>query len=267
MSPSESFPGLHAWLDTPLGRYVMAWEEACIDARVADIFGYNAVQLGLPEADFLRANRMPLRFRAGAGEVQLETDLEALPFAANSLDLVVLPHVLEFAANPHQVLREVERVLVPEGHVVIAGFNPVSLFGLKRRLAGDGAGYPWRGQYLSVRRLKDWLALLSFETGTQASGCFVPVLDQQKWLERMRCLDWAGRRWWPIGSGVYIIHAIKRVQGMRLIIPKWDRKARARALAPIIQKAGGPAKARPDLSLRINPADGDTKTPGGTASS
>ena len=242
MIQPESFPGLHAWLDTPLGRYVMNWDVARFDVLVADIFGYNAVQLGVPEFDFLRANRMPFRFRAGAGDVLVETDYAALPFAAGSVDLVVLPHVLEFAANPHQVLREVERVLVPEGHVVIAGFNPVSLFGLKRMLAGEDCGYPWHGQYLSTRRLKDWLALLSFDTASQASGCFVPALAQQTWIDRLGCLDQAGERWWPIGGGVYIIHAIKRVHSMRLIMPKWDRKARARSLAPLIQKTGGPAK-------------------------
>lgn len=240
MTPSESFPGLHAWLDTPLGRYVMAWEAARFDGLVADIFGYNAVQLGVPEFDFLRANRMPFRFRAGAGDVLVETDYAALPFASGSLDLVVLPHVLEFAVNPHQVLREVERVLVPEGHVLIAGFNPISLFGLKRLVAGKCGAYPWRGQYLSMRRLKDWLALLSFETGSQASGCFVPALEQKAWIDRLNCLDRVGERWWPIGGGVYLIHAIKRVHGMRLIMPKWDRKAGARALAPLIQKAGTP---------------------------
>jgi SAM-dependent methyltransferase len=111
--------------------------EARFDALVADIFGYNAVQLGAPEFDFLRANRMPFRFTGRQRRVQVETDYTALPFAAASLDLVVLPHVLEFASNPHQVLREVERVLVPEGQVVIAGFNPLSLFGLRRRLAGE----------------------------------------------------------------------------------------------------------------------------------
>ncbi|MBS0352500.1 MAG: methyltransferase domain-containing protein [Proteobacteria bacterium] len=238
MSPPESFPGLHAWLETPLGRYVMAWEKARFDMLVADIFGYHAVQLGLPEFDLLQANRMPFRFRAGAGEVQVELDYAALPFAAGSLDLVVLPHVLEFAANPHQVLREVERVLVPEGHVVIAGFNPLSLFGMKRLLVRETCAYPWHGQYLSLRRIKDWLALLSFEANCQASGCFVPAMEQEKWIERLAFMDGAGDRWWPIGGGVYIIHAIKRVQGMRLIMPKWERKAASRALAPLIQKAG-----------------------------
>ena len=242
MTQPESFPGLHAWFDTPLGRYVTAWETARFDALVADIFGYNALQLGAPEFDFLRANRMPFRFTAGSGRVQVETDYTALPFAAASIDLVVLPHVLEFASNPHQVLREVERVLVPEGQVVIAGFNPLSLFGLRRRLSGEATGYPWHGQYLSLRRLKDWLALLGFETGLQASGCFVPAVDQEHWLQRLTWLDCAGERWWPIGGGVYIIQAIKRVHSMRLIMPKWDRRAAGRALAPLIQKAGGPTK-------------------------
>ena len=83
MTQPESFPGLHAWLDTPLGRYVMNWEAARFDVLVADIFGYTAVQLGVPELDLLRANRMPFRFRAGAGDVLVETDYAALPFAVS----------------------------------------------------------------------------------------------------------------------------------------------------------------------------------------
>lgn len=257
MIQPESFPGFHAWLETPLGRYVMAWEEARFDALVADIFGYNAVQLGIPEFDFLRTNRMPFRFKVGGGEVLVQADFTALPFAPNSLDLVVLPHVLEFASNPHQVLREVERVLVPEGHVVIAGFNPLSLFGLKRRLMGEGGAYPWHGQYLSVRRLRDWLALLSFETGVQHSGCFVPALDQEKWIDRLGLLDAAGNRWWPFAGGVYIVQAVKRVQGMRLIMPKWDRKARARALAPMVQKSQALGAGRSDGCIRTTMNESD----------
>ncbi|NTV09323.1 MAG: class I SAM-dependent methyltransferase, partial [Zoogloea sp.] len=214
---------LSRWLATPQGRYVMEWESAKFDALVADIFGFNAVQLGIPECDFLRANRMPLRLACGApGEaVVLNTDFEALPFASASLDLVVLPHVLEFASHPHQVLREVERVLVPEGHVVIAGFNPLSLWGVRRRLAGPYGEFPWRGQYLSLRRLKDWLALLGFETRGGAFGCYVPAVTQEKWLAKWHFMDAAGDRWWPICGGVYIVQAIKRVQGMRLVTPNW----------------------------------------------
>ncbi|WP_374488630.1 class I SAM-dependent methyltransferase [Zoogloea sp.] len=238
MSPLESFPGLHAWLETPLGRHVMDWEAACLDRMVVDVFGYNAVQLGIPECDFLRANRMPLRLRAGAGRVQVETDYAALPFESQSLDLVVLAHVLEFAHHPHHVLREVERVLVPEGQLIITGFNPVSLFGLRRRLKGESGSYPWHGQYLSTRRIKDWLELLSFEPGHQSAGCFIPAQTEAEWLQRLRFVERAGERWCGFAGGVYVLQAVKRVQGMRLIMPKWDRLARARALAPLVSRVG-----------------------------
>jgi SAM-dependent methyltransferase len=159
-----SIPGLDTWLESPQGRYVMAWEQATIDAVVADLFGYNAIQLGLPQRDLLAENRIPLRQVADdSGQVDVFCDLRQLPFAAHSIDLVVMPHVLEFHADPHQILREVERVLIPEGEVLITGFNPISIWGLRRALPNCPGHFPWNGHYLSVRRLKDWLQLLGFE--------------------------------------------------------------------------------------------------------
>jgi SAM-dependent methyltransferase len=233
-----SIPCPREWLQTPQGRYVLNWEQARIDELVVDVFGFNAAQIGMPECDFLQANRMPLRFRAAdAGAIELRTDLEHLPFASASLDLVVLPHVLEFAAQPHQILREVERVLVPEGQVVITGFNPYSLWGVRRWFASSYAGFPWTGRYLSVMRLKDWLKLLGFDTQFGRFGCYVPAVLQEKWLRRWRFLEFAGDRWWPIAGAVYMVHAVKRVHGMRLITPVWrERKARAKALAPVTQR-------------------------------
>jgi len=226
------------WLETPLGRHVQAWEQAKLDTLVADIFGFNAVQIGLPQLDYLRANRMPFRLNCcdhSAGI--LRSDPHHLPFATNSLDLVLLPHVLEFDAHPHQILREVERVLVPEGSVVIAGFNPFSLWGLRRAFAGKHGVPPWQGRYLSVPRLRDWFALLGFETRGGAFGCYAPPVQQEKWLQRWHFMEPAGDRWWPIAGGVYILQAIKRQHGMRLVTPKWkDRMARAKALALMPQK-------------------------------
>src|SRR5271169_1738456 len=112
---SQDLSELAQWLATPQGSYVLDWEQARLDNMVADIFGYNAVQLGLPACDLLRANRIALRFCAGAEPgVALAADLAQLPLATSSIDLVVMPHVLEFADDPHQILREVERVLMPE---------------------------------------------------------------------------------------------------------------------------------------------------------
>src|ERR1043165_10109604 len=124
---------LSGWLSTPQGSYVLGWELAQYDSAVDDAFGFRAVQVGLPEVDFLRQNRIPFRFTlalepgAGAAGAPLQ-----LPLASQSVDLVVLPHVLEFHPHPHEVLREVERVLMPEGHVVISGFNSGSLWRMRQ---------------------------------------------------------------------------------------------------------------------------------------
>ena len=238
-----SINGFDEWLETSQGQYVLQWEQAQYDLLVADIFGFKAVQLGLPQHDFLRANRMPFRFHCD-GKLPARAGLIAkphfLPFANASIDLVILPHVLEFDAAPHQILREVERVLVPEGQVVVTGFNPFSLWGVRRKFTRkkslpDSKGIaPWRGQYLSILRLKDWFALLGFETHAGSFGCYAPPVSHG--LQRWRFMELAGNRWWPYAGATYIIQAIKRVHGMRLIIPvRHDRKALAKSLATVAQ--------------------------------
>ena len=107
-------------METPLGQYLLERERAYIDKTVTDIFGYNALQIGFPGIDLLRANRMPLRATVDRDHgAQLRADSAELPIVTASVDLVLLPHVLEFSDNPHQILREVERVLVPDGHLVL----------------------------------------------------------------------------------------------------------------------------------------------------
>lgn len=213
------------WFETPLGQYVRDWEVTHVARVVSDIFGYHAVQLGLPGVDLLSANRMPQRWLCvphAAGAVQAQPD--ALPFDSNSLDLVVLPHVLEFSDVPHQVLREVERVLVPEGHLVLTGFNPASLWGVRRFFSGRQAAYPWCGHYLALPRIKDWMQLLGFETQAGAFGCYAPAFQNPRIRARWRFMDDAGDRWWPVCGGVYMLQAIKRVKGMRLIMPNWQTR-------------------------------------------
>lgn len=229
------------WLATPQGRYLLQWEQDRFDCMVADVFGYNAVQIGLPGYPFLRSSRMSLCFTsAGKGAAQVLTEPCSLPFATASLDLVLLPHVLEFSRQPHQVLREVERVLVPDGRVILSGFNPFSLFGLRRMLARRGSQHPWRGHFYSVLRIKDWLTLLGFETQSDGFGCFAPPVKTSKWIERCAFMDRAGQRWWPVCGGTYMLQGIKRVQSMRLIMPKWrDNRASKKALSPAARKSGG----------------------------
>ena len=244
--------GAKEWLETPLGQYLIAREQAYFDAVVADVFGYNAFQLGMPEADLLRASRIPMRCRVGvAGAVHLNADFRDLPIASNSADLVLLPHTLEFNDNPHQILREVARVLMPEGHVIIACFNPWSLWGF-RRIFGRRRNYPWNGRFINLPRLKDWLALLGLDIAGGQMACYVPPCATQKWLDRVSFLEAAGDRWWPIAGGVYFLQAVKRVQGLRLIMPKWtDRLAPAKALAAAPKKV-----ARPEDAVTARVTDG-----------
>ena len=227
------------WLETSQGQYVLQWEQAQYDLLVADIFGFKAVQVGLPQHDFLRANRMPFRMCCDdhfPSRAKLLAKPHFLPFANASVDLVLLPHVLEFDAAPHQILREVERVLMPEGQVVVTGFNPFSLWGARRKFSHGNAPPPWCGQYLSVLRLKDWFALLGFETHAGNFGCYALPVTHEKWLQRWRFMELAGNRWWPYAGGTYIIQAIKRVHGMRLIMPlRNDRMALAKSLATVVQ--------------------------------
>lgn len=226
-----------SWLASSAGQYVIAREQAYFDGAVADVFGYHALQLGLEQVDLLQASRIPLRVTVGLqGTVGLRADFRDLPIESNSIDLMVLPHTLEFSGHPHQVVREVARVLRPEGHVVIAGFNPLSLWGMRRGL-GPKRGFPWSGHFIHLPRVKDWFALVGLEIVAGAMKCYAPPCTEQKWLDRFGFMEAAGDRWWPIAGGVYFLQAIKRVRGIRLIMPKWsDRAAPKKNLAPVPER-------------------------------
>ncbi len=247
---------------------LLAWEQAQADALLADVFGYHAVQLGWPQLQALRHNRMPHRWLAGAefewpqphkalsgfSHQAMQTpaapntnhgaptqpdvwlDSRAWPWQADSLDLVVLPHTLELSADPHACLREVARVLIPEGQVLITGLNPLSLWGWQplrgssRRLGGAAAQ-----DLIAYRRMRDWLRLLGFEVQVSRFGGWTPALGSERWMQRLGWMERAGERWWPILGGVYLLMATKRVPGGRLLPVRPWRTVRspAAATAPV----------------------------------
>jgi SAM-dependent methyltransferase len=246
---SDQIIGMHDWFQTPAGRYLLDWERTRVDASVVDIFGFHALQLGVPELDGLQANRMPHQWLATeelyalqdrpVGKAAVLCDFSALPFPANSLDLVLLPHTLEFSADPHATLREVERVLVPEGRVVICGLNPTSLWGLAqrrghlyRRMGFGRLFLPDAGEFIGYWRLRDWLRLLGFEVEVGEFGCYRPGVTSERWLQRFEWMDRAGARWWPILGAAYFLVAVKRVRGVRLLGPAW-KTAPASARKPV----------------------------------
>lgn len=219
------------WLSsTELGHDLLCREQAFFDAAVADIFGFRAVQLGLSDYDFLACSRIPWHGYAGMdGEPDVVCDPAYLPFDSKSLDLLLMPHALDFTSEPHQVLREAERVLLPEGRLVITGFNPFSMWGLCR-LARRRGEAPWNGNFVSLPRVKDWLQLLQLEATSCQFMAYSPPFARRDWLARCGFLEQAGSYCWPQLAAVYAIVAVKRQRGMRLILPRWQRARPARAL-------------------------------------
>jgi SAM-dependent methyltransferase len=236
---SEVIINLQDWLQTPPGQALLKWEQTQLDIAVADVFGYHALQLGTPQIAALQANRMPHQWiadQAGSEKVQLLTDFEALPFPEASLDLVVMPHSLELSRDPHASLREAARVLVPEGRLVICGFNPTSLWGWKQkrehfyRRFGMGSLYlPEAGEFLGYWRLRDWLRLLSFEVESSNFGMWQPAVRSEAWLSRLSWMNSFGSRYLPILGAAYCVVAVKRVRGMRMLSPAWKHNPKLAA--------------------------------------
>lgn len=268
----DPFQDWKAWSQTPLGGKLLREEQAWLDETLQDVFGYHAVQMGPMPLDALRSNRMSSRVRMLWGEspdtapgegprvLPMEHDNTSLaqqsaivgstrdlPFLAESVDLLVLPHTLEVSEDPHHLLREAQRVLIPEGKIVIVGFNPLSFWGLRRSCRSVARFPPAGHAWMSLGRVKDWLKLLNFDLGAggaSAFGAYVPPFDSESWLARMNWMDPAGRRWWPMAGGVYFLMAVKRVHHLNLIGPAWrDQRALARRKAAAASSVSvGPGK-------------------------
>ena len=202
------------------------------------------------------------RRRPALRRLALVTDFCALPFPENSLDLIVLPHALESSSDPHALLREAGRVLVPEGRAIICGLNPTSLWGLRerrgrvyRRLGLNSPSYlPQDGHPIGFRRLRDWLRLLSFEVESSAFGCWQPAVRSERWLKRLNWIDHGGKRWWPIFGALYFVVATKRVRGMRLVEPVRKRVAKKTANAPVpVANRRHPRPARETAAVEVEP--------------
>lgn len=224
---------MRAWYRTPLGEMLLAAEREALDMVLPDLFGYYLVQVGAGCDDYLLGSSLirrqvlvdqPVATKAGAPagpSLVVCGRADLLPLSSDTVDVVLLPHTLDFEDSAHEVLRETERVLVPEGHVVIVGFNPWSLWGLRRAVAWRPAGAPWTGSFRSPSRVRDWLALLGFDIILSRTLFFRPPARNVRVMRRLHWMDRAGTRGWPYLGGAYIIVAAKRVSTFTPIKPRW----------------------------------------------
>jgi SAM-dependent methyltransferase len=249
------------WFKSTVGRYVQAREKPLFDQAVSDLFGFNALQIGSMPVDLLANSRMPNRYKAVANEAgsrvngkyraHVVCSDDFLPFAEMSLDLLLLPHRLEFSDRPHQTLREAARVMMPDGHLIISGFNPISAWGacaFIKKLFYKQLSYPWHGRFIGLNRLKDWLALLGFEVVAVRRCCHVPPIENRAWHKRLIFMDKFGRHACPSLAGVYFIVAKKRVAGMTPIKPNWKQSGAANLMTVRPKSTGRPSKSRNKLN-------------------
>jgi SAM-dependent methyltransferase len=234
---------LREWFDTPLGHTLHALEAHRLRTLLPSLYGTVAAQLGQPgRLDLLDACIAPTRIVLDDPVEAAPTGVrglpEELPFDERSVNVVLLPHTLDFCDDPHQVLREVSRVLAPEGHVVILGFNPLSLWGMRRAFTRSPRGAPWNGRFLRLARVKDWLKLLDFELTQGSMLYYRPPLAAETTMDRLHFLDRMGDRWWPMMAAVYLLVAKKRVVGMTPLRVEWKARPALAGVVPNVARRG-----------------------------
>lgn len=236
---------LETWYQRPSGQYLSALEDELGERLLDQVFGQHVLQLGVTRNQPLgRGSAFPQHTYLGASpsaDIGLIANGDHLPFATDSIDAVIIHHALDFSSNPHQLLREAQRVLMPQGRLIILGFNPWSLLGLSCRVRAIGPGQLWPScNRLSVHRLKDWLGLLGCEVESIRYSYSVPPRGSRWSSKQLRRMDGFANRHNALIGGVYGIRAQKRVS---TLTPSRRRVERSRR-APLIGLAVPQAVAR-----------------------
>ena len=231
-----------SWFRSALGRYLLRVEKLAVTKAISRFFGYHQLEVLLREdlavgessllghriiaIPKLNSDSIPEQWtHHHQGEEGVVLCLaDELPFANDSINLVILHHTLDTNSNPHQTLREVCRVLRSGGHIVIVGFNPFSSWGL-RKLINRSKKVPWSNRFLTPHRLEDWLSLLDFQTSFVSHQFYLPPISKLNWLRRFGFLEKLGQRLrLPLGA-FYVIQAQKRVAGSIAQKPLWHRRS------------------------------------------
>lgn len=223
---------LSNWFISPLGQQVLQFEQAQLEEFLPELFGYHIVQIGRPaNADYISSSKITHKAylcldveEVTTNDNTIHTQAENLPIAANSVDVAVLPHVFEFSKDPHRLLRELDRVLIDDGHLVIIGINRFSFWGIWHAVLCWWDKMPWNGRLISIPRMKDWFALLDFEVKKVRYCFYAPPFRKTSWLNRCKPLERLGAFCWPFLGGIYVIVGKKRVVPLNPIKMEWKTK-------------------------------------------
>ena len=228
----DRYTALRTFWQMPLGKSLLTAEAQLLGEALEDVFGWEFLQVGAwgEDRELLAGCRTrrkivvaPSAFSGGADIIARPS---ALPVARDSVDAVLLPHTLEFASDPYAIVREVDRVLSGEGQLVVLGFQPFSLWGIRARSSGTGFP-PGIRRILTAGRVREWLVLLGYEIvatraylhctpwgsgapATPATAEHSPLL-QRTWFD-------------PLPAGAWMLKARKRIRALTPIRPRLREK-------------------------------------------
>jgi len=240
VGPESAFEATRAWLDTPLGADLLREEGRIVEEALEGLFGEQCLQLGLwgePRSfvRYARTRRSAIMASPPHQRPDERPDvygrLHRLPVASDSVDIVLLPHTLDFSTRQHEILREVHRVLRSDGHVVILGFKPGGLWGLRRLVPGAGMP-PHASNLVGESRLSDWLKLLDCRIHGLTRYFFRWPLTRRR-LPDSRTWELRGRRWWPELAACYMLTAQKRVVTLTPVRRPW--RSRPKVVGGLIE--------------------------------
>ncbi|GAB4392905.1 MAG: class I SAM-dependent methyltransferase [Gammaproteobacteria bacterium] len=213
------------WYQQPLGNAVRQAEQEQLMHVLPSLFGLNIVQLGLPSQpqwlDPSPVNTKIIALPYTDTNAQLITDVDQIALDTDSIDVVLLPHILEAVDQPISVLADIQRILIPEGHLIILGFNPWSLWGISHALLGKRRLFSWHERYISLAKLRQNLINLDFTMRLIAPYFYRPALTHPRLLRTSFFLEKVGQFVWPYPGGGYIVVAQKHVIGRTPLKQRW----------------------------------------------
>ncbi len=265
----ESQPHLQEWYSSELGQSIFDQMMDRLDHILPTVFGYQGLQLGVinnqrslleragihrplvlaspnmaasavstePAADH-EPEDAPAQATSDLSQspAQISGDVLNLPIASDVMKLVIMPHTLEFCADPYQALREADRILTNDGHIIIVGFSPWSLFGLKKGLIRWNRQVPWNGRFYPRNRITDWLSVLSYRIEYRQAFFLRPPIRSPRILKRLQVME-KNQRWLSFFGAVYLLHAKKQtvplIPAKRLWLPHRGGGLKAGSLARV----------------------------------
>jgi SAM-dependent methyltransferase len=216
------------WLTQGLGSCLLEAERKFLPPYLADCYGKHAVLAGVAQqSGLLKFSAIPHQsivsplIHKNKSVQYIESNFSELPLLSASVDLVLLPHTFEYLANPQQLLIESCRIVKPDGWVIIFGFNPFSLWGLKKRITKQTSS-PWSGNFIPAAQIKHWLNLADFEVVKHRSLLFRPPLENHlNAYHHLMWMDWLGSHCWAFFGGVYMLMAQAKISALTPIKLRW----------------------------------------------